>query len=202
MALSPGDVNARARYGHLLAVLGRIPEAIPVVEDALELDPLSSETRYWLATLYNATAKYAAARVLLHKALELAPQHDLAKRELAFTELLDGHPSLALATVPGQRQDWTKSLVTALAQHTLGNRRESDAALARLVSAAGTTAMYGIAQVHAWRGEQEEAFDWLERARLRHDPGLRYLKYDPFLRFIRGDSRFASLLERLNLPPG
>ena len=35
--------------------------------------------RYWLATLYNATAKYAAARELLHKALELAPQHELAK---------------------------------------------------------------------------------------------------------------------------
>ena len=202
MALSPGDVNARARYGHLLAVLGRMPEAIPVVEDALELDPLSSETRYWLATLYNATAKYAAARELLHKALELAPQHDLAKREVAFTELLDGHPSLALATVPGLGQDWTKSLVTALAQHSLGNRRESDAALARLVSAAGTTATYQIAQVHAWRGEQEEAFDWLERARLRHDPGLRYLKYDPFLRSLRGDSRFASLLEKLKLPPG
>jgi tetratricopeptide (TPR) repeat protein len=169
MALSPGDVNARratdtsSPFSAACRRRFRSSRALSS-RSALQRDP------YQLATLYNATAKHAGARELLHKALELAPQHELAKRELAFTELLDGHPSLALATVPGLGQDWTKSLVTALAQHSLGNRRESDAALARLVSAAGTTAMYQIAQVHAWRGEQDEALEWLERARLGHDP--------------------------------
>ena len=96
-----------------------------------------------------------------------------------------------------------KWLVTALrpAQPRESARIGRSARAADLRQRAPRTA-YQIAQVYAWRGEQDEALHWLERARLGQDPGLRYLKYDPFLRSIRGDSRFASLLERLNLPPG
>jgi adenylate cyclase len=115
--------------------------------------------------------------------------------------LLDGHPAEALAIFKAHPQEWGRDFGTSLAEHSLGHETASEAALERLVSSSGKTALYQIAEAHAWRGERDAAFEWLERARLAGDTGVRYVKYDPFLRSIRDDPRYAPLLARLRLPP-
>ena len=60
---------------------------------------------------------------------------------------------------------------------------------------------YQVARVHAWRGERERAFEWLDRAYARHDLGLRLVKVDPFLRNLHIDPRFTAFLKKMNLPP-
>jgi len=57
-----------------------------------------------------------------------------------------------------------------------------------------------IAQVYAYRGEAEKAFEWLDLAYRRHDPGLACIKYDPLLNNVRHDPRYAQLLETMHLP--
>ena len=69
--------------------------------------------------------------------------------------------------------------------------------LARPTILAGS---YQAAQVYAWRGEPDKAFEWLGNAVDHHDGGLYYVKFDPFLRPLRGDPRYAALLKRMNLP--
>jgi serine/threonine-protein kinase len=59
---------------------------------------------------------------------------------------------------------------------------------------------YQIAEVHAWRGEKDQAFDWLERAYRQHDGGLTYLGYDRFLDSLRSDPRFKALMTKMKLP--
>jgi hypothetical protein len=59
---------------------------------------------------------------------------------------------------------------------------------------------YRVAMVHAWRGEDDSAFAWLERAYARHDLELRWLKNDVFLGKIRSDPRFGAFLRKMNLP--
>jgi serine/threonine-protein kinase len=59
---------------------------------------------------------------------------------------------------------------------------------------------YQIAEIHAFRGEKERAFEWLERGLAVQDSGMRYTKRDPLLRSLRDDPRYAALLRRLNLP--
>ena len=51
----------------------------------------------------------------------------------------------------------------------------------KFTAAYGPTAGYQIAQTYAWWGEPDAAFEWLERARLAKDTGVRYVKYDPLL---------------------
>jgi hypothetical protein len=62
-------------------------------------------------------------------------------------------------------------------------------------------APYQIAQVYAWRGERDKAFEWLERAYTTRDPGICYLKSDAFLHSVQGDPRYAAFLARMRLPP-
>jgi eukaryotic-like serine/threonine-protein kinase len=38
---------------------------------------------------------------------------------------------------------------------------------------------YQIAEIHTFRGEASQGFEWLERAYRDHDPGLNQLKSDP-----------------------
>jgi len=59
---------------------------------------------------------------------------------------------------------------------------------------------YQAAQVLAFQGENDRAFEWLDRAADSHDAGLIYLKYDPLLARLRPDARYRTLLERLKLP--
>jgi hypothetical protein len=88
----------------------------------------------------------------------------------------------------------------ALARHSLGQAARARAALDRLVARFGHSAAYQVAQARAWRGEHDQAFEWLERAYREHDGGLTWIKFDPLLRSLREDTRYGAMLGRLNLP--
>jgi serine/threonine-protein kinase len=59
---------------------------------------------------------------------------------------------------------------------------------------------YRIATVHAWSGDRDQAFAWLDRSVAQHESGVVIIKYDPLLRGIRDDPRYAALLDKLKLP--
>jgi hypothetical protein len=90
----------------------------------------------------------------------------------------------------------------AMVEYQLGHpaeaRRPLEQILANPVSRSGGG--YQIAQMYAWRGETDRAFEWLESAYQHHDAGLTYLKFDPLLHKVRDDARYAALLRKMNLP--
>jgi serine/threonine-protein kinase len=57
-----------------------------------------------------------------------------------------------------------------------------------------------VAKIHAWRGETDLAFEWLDKAFAARDGALTELLYDPFLAKVRGDARYAALVRRMGLP--
>jgi eukaryotic-like serine/threonine-protein kinase len=200
VALGPGFASAQMGLAGLLATLGQLPAALEASKKAYALDPVSSLSAYQLAALYNSTGQYALAREVLKKSLATNPDAEHTIRELGFTELLDGHPAEALSTSKTNPVEWMRDLGIALAEHSLGNEVASKAAVERLASKFGTTATYQVAQVYAWRGERDAAFDWLEKSRKSGDAGLRYIKHDPLLKNLRDDPRFAAMLTKLKLP--
>jgi hypothetical protein len=62
------------------------------------------------------------------------------------------------------------------------------------------TPVFQIAQGHAWRGEKDQAFAWLDRAYTLHDAGMVRLPYDPGLDPLREDPRFAALVQKRGFP--
>ena len=57
-----------------------------------------------------------------------------------------------------------------------------------------------IAQVYAFRGQIEEAFEWLERAIAQKEITTAYIKGDPLLTPLLADPRYAGCLRKMNLP--
>ena len=88
-----------------------------------------------------------------------------------------------------------------MAEHDLGHARESQAALDVLVATYALTNAYQIAEVYAWRGERDKAFNWLERAYAQHDGTLVQIRFDPLLAKLRADPRFSAMLTKMGLPP-
>ena len=54
--------------------------------------------------------------------------------------------------------------------------------------------------MHAYRGEADSAFEWLERAYEQRDGGLADIKSDRFLRVLADDPRYKVFLRKLKLP--
>src|SRR5262249_61309252 len=69
----------------------------------------------------------------------------------------------------------------ALAQHARNDRPAADAALAELIARDRNVMAYQIAEVYAWRGEKDKAFDWLQVSLDNHDSGLLSLLIDPLM---------------------
>jgi serine/threonine-protein kinase len=197
---TPGGQSAsvyiwEARY---LASLGRIEEAIALDAHAIALNPLSGARRNqgWH---YLAKGDTRNARAILTLQLEDLPDNPHTNFYLALCDIFEGQPRAALA-----RLEYSSTLFrllgTTIAQHELGDRAASDAALAKLTDQFGIADGYWVGAAHAWRGEREQAFDWLERAASGGDSSIMYLGFDPLLQNLRGDPRFAKLLARLQLP--
>ena len=89
-----------------------------------------------------------------------------------------------------------------MAEHDLGHATESQLALEQLIATEASAGAYQVAVAYAWRGEQDKALEWLDRAFAQRDAGLSYVKSDPLLGKLHGDPRYAAMLKKMNLPAG
>jgi serine/threonine-protein kinase len=200
LALNSGDSNVQVGYGRLMIAFGRVPEAIAASRKASELDPLSFLSWTMLGRLFNFNGQYADARVALDRAVEVSPEADYANFHRGMTELLDGKAQAALAIFKDKTRGAYGDIGVAMAEHSLGHANESQQALDREIVQYAQGAAYQIAEVYAWRGEKDMAFEWLDRAYDQHDGGLTFIKTDPLVKSLVGDPRYAALMKKLGLP--
>jgi hypothetical protein len=85
--------------------------------------------------------------------------------------------------------------------YALGRVDESDAVLAELIEKYEREAAVNIAAIYAYRSQQDEAFNWLNRAVTEIDPGLSEIVYDPLFSSLHDDPRWQSFLESIGRSP-
>jgi hypothetical protein len=76
-----------------------------------------------------------------------------------------------------------------------GRPKESDTALKQLIKIRPSGWAYQIAEVYAYRGEVDKAFDWMDRAYQQRDRGLLVVKSDWLVKNLRQDPRYTELLK-------
>jgi tetratricopeptide (TPR) repeat protein len=195
----PSSAAVQGNYADLLGSLGRLAQAIDVEKKAIELDPLSPVHWNNLGQYLTANRDYPAAGEALRRALAIQPDSTVALYSLATLQLLEGHAGQALATFRKVDVDVLRLQGIAMAEHTLKASKESQQALDEMIAKRAEGWAYQIAQVYAWRGEKDRAFEWLERGYRQRDGGLASVKADPLLENLHGDPRFTALLQKLNL---
>ena len=149
------------------------PAAIAQNRDSVELDP-----------------NFAAAHLLLGEGYLQAGLHSEA-----VSQLKNGGGSLR-KIAPFIRRS------LALPLRSRRSRNRDAIRIARELETTSTkryVSPYGVAQIYAALGQDEDVFKWLEAAYVDHAVWMGYLAVDPVFDRYRTDVRFQALLKRVGV---
>jgi eukaryotic-like serine/threonine-protein kinase len=200
LTLAPNSATILQQAGVVSATVGRIDDALRVDRQAAVIDPLTATTWHILGTLAFRAGRLDEAERALQKALELTPQRSTTHRTLALVHVLGGRSQEALTDVGLEPEPLWQDQGFAIVYYALGRRREADDALADTIKRFQNGAAFQIAEIYAFRGDADRAFEWLDRAYGQRDSGLTGLKNDPLLKNIEKDPRYAAFLKKMKLP--
>ncbi len=199
LALNPKDPSNLFNAAQISVMRGRIDEAVQRINASLAYDPLNSSTYQILGEILYLKGDYNGAVEALRKSVSLNPEISTSHYMIGLIRLLERKPKEAIKEFAADADAAAREAGLASAYYVIGRKVESDASLARAVEAAGNTWPYGIAIVHAFRGDHSQAFEWLERAYASRDVDLMFVLREPVLEPLHDDSRWAALMKKMNL---
>jgi TolB-like protein/DNA-binding winged helix-turn-helix (wHTH) protein/tetratricopeptide (TPR) repeat protein len=192
---------------------GRLGDAIAVQRRIVEIDPISPVARSNLAVFLMGVREWDAAREELEAALTLSAEFLGARVELAKVLIVQNRLTEALDIARDLPEGSERDYCLALIYGASGDERGREESLSRLIvlaessDPAGLTSL-SVAEVYAFGGETDLAFDWLTRASQAgsgHDllgPSWRStveMRLSPFLASLHADPRWDRLLVRTRL---
>ncbi len=181
----------------LLMILDRIPEAV-AIEERYAAEFPASDAWNLLGYHYAILGRRDDARRALDREIAINPADNHAHWYYGLNHLWAGEPAKALDAFD-RSGDGFRYAGMAMAYHDLRETEKSQQMLDLLIAKYATSYAYQIATVHAWRGDRNKAFEWLDRAFARRDGSLVYLKFDPLMKNLRDDPRYHAWLQRMRL---
>jgi tetratricopeptide (TPR) repeat protein len=119
---------------------------------------------------------------------------------VGMTLFLSGRPALALKDFERSSDQDDILIGRALTYYALGRKADADEELRKMTLRFSSSYAFGLAEIHAYRGEVDQAFYWLDRAYEQRNTGCSLVGVDPLLKNLHGDPRFNAFLKKMNLP--
>ena len=201
LALDPTNIGIIANSAILLKGLGRLDEAVTLMEFHAARDPVNPTAHYNLGLAYLAASRWEEAIESQETALRLSPDYVGAHSFIGTALLMLGEPESALERMREEPSEPYRLLGTAMALHALGRGSESDQVLAELIDKYEQYWAYNIAYVLAFRNDADDAFAWLEKAVDYGDPGLADIVAEVLFRRLQLDPRWATFLGKIGKSP-
>ncbi len=199
LELGPGNAATLNRKSIFALVRGRVDEAIALGQKAVMLDPISDRSHWGLAYVYWYANRPHESIAEARKVLELSPQYPAARTFLAFNLLALGDIESAITEAKLEPDEFWRSQALAIVYHEAGKPLAANQALQKMIENYRNDGPFQIAEVYAFRGEADRAFEWLETASRLRDPGVTQILGDPLLKRIENDPRFGAFLKKLKL---
>jgi TolB-like protein len=201
LKLEPGNAEISRILGFLYRCLGRFEEAILLNKKSISLDPLKPITYFNYGQLLYHANKYEEAIASYKKLLEINPKFPRAHIFLGKVYLMEGKSQLVLTEMLQEEDEAWQNFGLILAYYDLQLKKKADSLLTRYIVDFEKENEFQIAEIYAYHGEKDKAFQWLEKAYATNASRLNYVKGDPLLRSLKSDPRHAAFLKKLNLPP-
>jgi tetratricopeptide (TPR) repeat protein len=178
---------------------------------ALALDPLSPNKKNSLAATFYRAGRYDEALRHFREVPDPDANSEFRHRRIAAIYERQGKPRDAIVELSTAMTLAGKQVIGALVEREY--RRSGYVAAKRAFLWANVREMqrraakayprpraYEIAGDYALLGENDRAFEWLERAAREHEGNLMHLKVDDRFESLRSDPRFTGLVRRLRFP--
>ena len=205
LELDPSYASGHQWYAEFLSASGRHDEAIAEMRRARDLDPGSLIINAEMAYIFCYARRYDEAIEVSKNTLEMAPNFMPAHVYLQWAYrgkkmyddwFRDRQKTMVMAGAdPRDREEINRAYARGGfpgARHWLVNRMASR-------SKNQFVSSYSISAIYAELGENERAFEWLEKAYEERDPCLVRMNVQPEFDGLRSDPRFGNLLHRLKL---
>jgi DNA-binding winged helix-turn-helix (wHTH) protein/tetratricopeptide (TPR) repeat protein len=187
------------------AAAGRFDEAVELQRRAVQHGPLALPTRHNLAVWLFLAGRFDESRTEFANIHALNPSrhgpHTSTHAMIGQALLLQGNHRAALGYAETLSAGYARAQLEALAYFSLGRDAEAAAALQRLSAMVPDHLAYLVAEVHAYRGEPDAAFTWLQRSAHLEATGCEpeecwpraWVPVLPLLRPLHADQRWTEL---------
>ena len=198
--LSPADpyvlqVAARMEMTH-----AHVGHAIDLLEQSVSIDWNSCAAYADLGQAYYFANRLDDAENALNKSLMLSPDVVRSRYLLGLVRLARESMRPALVMMTEERDEGLRMSGIAILRYALNEKQASDEAVDSLSRSSDGPSAYHMATVYAFRGQHDEALDWLELAYDHRDEEILNLLVDPALVGLRSEARWSRLVEKLDLP--
>ena len=178
---------------------GNFENAIELMEKGYAIDPITGRA-ITAALAYFYAGRQAEAIAIWEEDIRNNPNTPYLRKALALNLLEMGDVDGAISVIEQEPTEGHRLHAWALIYQTIGDSERSKEALENLI-ANSSRWTFEVTEVYSFRGELDEAFDWMDRAIERRDRGLRHVVYSPYLDNMRDDPRFDGVLTRIGLIP-
>ena len=199
LRLAPADSTLFIDAGNVEMAKANAAQGIALFRNAVALDPVNPAARAYLAYNLAVTRQFAEAQAEYSRVVEMSPAAPWAHAGLGLSLLLQGKFEEGAAEAQKDAADWARLYIVAAARWSQKRIPEADAALAALIKGYADTAACQISAIHAYRGEKDQAFEWMERARQQRDPGLGGMRSEPFYASLHDDPRWDAFLHKMGV---
>jgi adenylate cyclase len=198
LELNPSLDAAVYHYAWLMELKQRSDLSLPPGDLTVELDPLSADTRAFLAEQYRNAGQYDQAVQLAENALELAPTNAIALMSLGLTYAEQGQFELAVRMTEqiAANPVWGFNHIVVLAAS--GHEQQARDILVTIEKVPRNVIALTLA--NAALGETDEVFYWMAVAKEVKLPWYPwFITWFPFMDEARKDPRMQVLAEELGL---
>lgn len=199
LQLAPGDTEIIMGAAPLAGNLGRLETAIALQEYAVAHDPVNPASHTFLGLFYRCARRFEESIASYRLALRLSPGIMSAQYNIGAARMLQGRPEDALEETLLEAEEGYRLMGLAPIYHDLGMKTESDDALASMIEKFSDEGAYNIAFMFAYRGENDLAFEWLERAITGHDIGITQINIEPIIANLHSDPRWLPFMHRIGM---
>lgn len=204
MRLAPGDATVLRAAAVLAFSQGRLDESIEISLRAIVRDPLNQGTHQNLALVLMHAGRLDDSEQKYRHVLELNEAYPGAHMRLGQIHLLRGDAEAALEIIPRDSDPWWVDYGVALALSKTDRKADAQKALDDFIEQHPDGPVQ-VAKLYAFRGQIDNAFEWLETAYQQRDSGLHEILNDPFLLNLHDDPRWPAFLQKMglgNIPAG
>ena len=199
LSLQAGNADILANASLNEFGFGQFSRAISLLESAISRDPLQLQHLLRLGLAYEFSADYEKALIAYRQLLALNSDYPAAHAYRARVKLAQHKEESALAEADLEQHPFWKRYARILSLIALERHDEATLLLEEMTIENANDAAFQIAEIHAFRGDTDAAFDWLERAIEQRDGGIGEMIGNLFLASLSEDERWRKILSRAGL---
>lgn len=202
--INPNLAIARAYFSHLLAIVGKVDEALTEIELAIQLDPFNILIQSLYGMVLNYTRNFQRAKTVLLHILEENQTHPVALSTLrsVYFNLGEFDKSYDIFKKSYLEKGEVKAATVLQEGYDMGGYQValSKVAELKIESTDGNySTPWQIATLYTRAGNRVKAIEYLKKAYAIRDPNMPYLGIDPIFDILHEDPNYLQILKQMNL---